>query len=383
MGNRVSSGVEEIRRLIAHRGRHPVISLYLDLDPEQFPTPSARSTEIRSLVDTAGKQIEALEGLDHEDRIGLRDDLRKIDSFLSSTDAPFKGAHALAVFSCTAEDLFEVVKLSRPVPRQVVIEPTPYIAPMITAVERRSWLVALVDRRSARVLTGTGDGLAEGARVEDAVHGKHERGGWSQANYERSIEADVDAHLKHIAEIIDRRWRQGRFDRVAIGGQQETLPRFEKLLADEVRRHMAPGRVDVDLSSATEVQISEAVEKLVAEEEKRTERDTLDRLEDALGAGGRGAGGPEATLEALNERRVATLLIEPGFDGRGKRCPSCGLLLLEGEDRCPADGSELLEVDLLREAVVEAAVAQDADVLVVRSYPDLGPHRGIAALLRF
>jgi len=25
----------------------------------------------------------------------------------------------------------------------------------------------------------------------------------------------------------------------------------------------------------------------------------------------------------------------------------------------------------------------DADVLVVRSYPDLGPHRGIAALLRF
>jgi peptide chain release factor subunit 1 len=383
MGNRVSSGVEEVRRLIAHRGRHPVISLYLDLDPEQFPTPSARSTEIRSLVDTAGKQIEALEGLDHEDRIGLRDDLRKVDSFLSSPDAPFKGAHALAVFSCSAEDLFEVVKLSRPVPRQVVIEQTPYIAPMITAVERRNWLVALVDRRSARVLTGSGDGLAEGVRVEDAVHGKHERGGWSQANYERSIEDDVEHHLKRVAEIINRRWREGRFDRVAIGGQQETVPRFEKLLADEVRRHLAPGRVDVDLSSAAEVQIGEAVEKLVAEEEKRTERETLDRLEDALGAGGRGAGGPEATLEALNERRVATLLIEPGYDGRGKRCPSCGLLLLEGEDRCPADGSELEEVDHLREAVVEAAVAQDADVLVVHSYPDLGPHRGIAALLRF
>jgi peptide chain release factor subunit 1 len=383
MGNRVSIGVEEVRRLIAHRGRHPVISLYLDLDPEQFPTPSARSTEVRSLIDTAGKQIEALEGLGHDDRLGLRDDLRRIDTLLSSPDAPFKGAHALAVFSCTAEELFEVVKLSRPVPRQVVIEPTPYVAPMITAAERRSWLVALVDRRSARVLAGSGDRLAERARVEDSVHGRHERGGWSQANYERSIEADVDAHLKHIAEILDRRWRQGRFDRVAIGGQQETVPRFEKLLSDEVRRHLAPGRVDVDLSSATDVQIREAVEKLVAEEEKCTERETLDRLEDALGAGGRGVGGPEATLQALTERRVATLLIEPGFDGRGKRCPSCGLLLVDGEDRCPADGSELQEVDHLREAVVEAAVGQDADVLVVRSYPDLGPHRGIAALLRF
>ena len=383
MGDSVSRGVEEVRRLIAYRGGHPVISLYLDLDPEQFPTPSARSTEIRSLIDTAGKQIEALEGLDHEDRIGLREDLRRIDSFLSSADAPFKGAHALAVFSCTAEDLFEVVKLSRPVPRQVVIEPTPYVVPMITAVERRRWLVALVSRPSARVLTGSGDGLDERARVDDDVHGRHERGGWSQANYERSIEDDVEHHLKRVAEIVNRRWRQERFDRVAIGGQQETVPRFEKLLTDEVRRHLATGRVDVDLSSATDVQIAEAVEKLVADEEKRTERETLDRLADALGAGGRGAGGPEATLEALGERRVSTLLIEPGFDGRGERCPTCGLLLLEGQAQCPADGSELAEVDHLREAVVEAAVAQDADVLVVRSYPDLGPHRGIAALLRF
>ena len=383
MGNLVSSGAEEVRRLIAHRGRYPVISLYLDLDPARFATPPARSSQIRSLIDTAGKQIEALDGLDHEHRIGLREDLRRIDSFLSSPDAPFKGARALAVFSSSAEDLFETVKLSRAVPGQVVIEPTPYVAPMMTAVEQRSWLVAIVNRRSALVLAGSPDGLDERARVDDDVHGKHERGGWSQANYERSIEADVEAHLKHIAEIVNLRWREERFDRVAIGGPQETVPRFEELLADEVRRHLAAGRVEVDISSATDTQIREAVEQLVAEDQKRTERETLDRLEDALGAGTRAAGGPQATLEALNERRVSTLLIEPGFDGRGKRCPSCGLLLLEGEDRCPADGSELQEVDHLREAVVEAAVAQDADVLVVRSYPDLGPHRGIAALLRF
>jgi peptide subunit release factor 1 (eRF1) len=383
MGNSVSSGVQELRRLIAHRGRNPVISLYLDLDPEEFATPPARASQIRSLLDTAAKQIEALDGLDHQQRIGLREDLRRIDSFLSSPDASFKGARALAVFSSSAEDLFETVKLSRPVPGQVVIEPTPYVAPMITALERRRWLVALVNRRSALVLAGSPDGFDERARVDDDVHGQHERGGWSQANYERSIEADVEAHLKHTAQIVNLRWRAERFDRVAIGGQHETVPRFEELLADEVRRHLARGRVEVDISSATEAQIREAVEKLVAEDEKRTERETLDRLEDALGAGGRGAGGPQATLEALNERRVSTLLIEPGFDGRGMRCPSCGLLLLEGEDRCPADGSELQEVDHLREAVIEAAVAQDADVLVVRSYPDLGPHRGIAALLRF
>ena len=39
-GKPVSSGVQEARRLVAHRGEHPVISLYLDLDPERFATMS-------------------------------------------------------------------------------------------------------------------------------------------------------------------------------------------------------------------------------------------------------------------------------------------------------------------------------------------------------
>jgi len=379
----VTSGVQEVRRLISHRGPNPVISLYLDLDPERFATPPARASQVRSLVDTAAKQIESRDRLDHDQRLGLREDLQRINSLLSSPEAPFRGARALAVFSSVGDGLFETVKLTRPVQAQVVIAPAPYVAPMITAVETRRWLVALVNRRSARVLAGTPAALDEGARLDDNVHGRHERGGWSQANYERSIEHDVEAHLKGIAEIVNRRWREERFDRIAIGGPQETVPRFAELLSEEVRGHLAANRAEVDISSATDAQIREAIERLVIEDEKRAERDVLDRLEASLGAGGRAVGGPAATVEALGERRVETLLLEPGFDGHGKRCPGCGLLLLEGEDRCPADGSELHEVEHLREAVVEAAVAQDAGVLVVRSYPDLGPHRGIAALLRF
>jgi len=139
----------------------------------------------------------------------------------------------------------------------------------------------------------------------------------------------------------------------------------------------------VDLSSATDEQVRRAVEKLVEEDDKQRERDALDRLAAGIGSGGRAVGGPEGTLEALNERRVEALLLEPGFDRHGWRCGTCGLLLLDGDGRCPADGSELVEVEHVREAAVEAALAQDAEVMVVRHYPDLGPLQGIAALLRF
>jgi hypothetical protein len=37
----------------------------------------------------------------------------------------------------------------------------------------------------------------------------------------------------------------------------------------------------------------------------------------------------------------------------------------------------------MREAIVEAAVAQDAEVIVVRHHPDLGPLGGVGAVLRF
>jgi peptide chain release factor subunit 1 len=295
----------------------------------------------------------------------------------------FKGARAFAVFCSTPDDLFETVKLTRPVEGRVVIERSPYIEPMIEAAQRRRWLVALINRRSARLLAGSPDALSEGERVDDQIHGQHRQGGWSQANYERSVEKDVGDHLRNFAQVVNRRWRQERFDRLALGGPQEIVPRFEELLDHEPRANAAPGRLDVDLSSATDAQVRTEVEKLVEADDNRVEREALDRLEAGIGAGGRAVGGAEETVAALNERRVATLLLEPRFDKPAARCPNCGLLVLGSDGRCPADGLELEELEHLGEAVVEAALAQDALVMVVRRHPDLGPLGGIGALLRY
>ena len=373
----------QARRLIEYKPGHPVISVYMDLDPERFATPPARDSQIRSLVDQARRTLEAQDGLGHDERVGLKADIQHIDEFLTSTQAPFKGARALAVFCSGQVGLFEVLQLSRPTEARVVIAPTPFVEPLVAALEAQRWLVALVSRRDGRVIEGPADGLREEARLDEFVRGQHDQGGWSQPNYERSIEKDTDDHLRRVADAVNQRWRAARFHRLAVGGPAEIVPRFEALLAGDVRPHVIPERVAVDLSSATEEEIRRAVAKLVAEDEKRSERDALNRLEAGIGSGGRGAGGLFDTISALNERRVQTLLLEPAMNRRGARCPTCGLLMIDPDDRCPADGSELDEVEHLREGAIEAALAQGADVLVVRHYPDLGPLQGIGALLRF
>jgi peptide chain release factor subunit 1 len=378
----VSSGLEEARRLIQHRGAHRVISLYLDLDPERFATPPARASQVRSLLDDGHRIVDGLDGLGHADKVALRDDLKRIDAFLSSPEAPFKGARSLAAFCSSLDDLFEVVQLARQVPGRIVIEPAPYVEPMIAALENRQWLVALVNRRTARLLSGSPERLRERERRDDRVRGQSEVGGWSQANYERSAEEDALHHLRGVAEDVNRRWRAERFDRIVLGGPQEAVARFEEMLADEVRSRLVPEKVDVDITSATEAQVRSAVEEIVTEDERRGEAEALARLSDAVGAGRRGVVGLQDTLAALNERRVQTLLLSPGFDAPGRRCPSCGMLVAAEVKRCPADGTSTDEVDHVREAVVEAAVTQDAEVMVLRHHDDQ-PRHGIAAILRF
>jgi peptide subunit release factor 1 (eRF1) len=377
------SVVDAVQGLVEHHGGHRVISVYLDLDPERFATAPARASQIRSLIDEAAREVECDATLEHDEKAALREDLKRIDSYLRSREAPFRGARSLAIFSSLRDGLFEVVQLDRTVRGRAVIAKGPYVEPLIDAVERQRWCVVLVSRRSARILIGPANRLEERHRLDENVHGQHDQGGWSQANYERSVEKDAGDHLRRVAELIARRWQRDRFDRLALGGPPEVVPRLEGLLPDEVRARLAPERVEVDLSSATDDQVRASVARLVEEDEKRAERDALDRLAAGLGSGRRAVGGPQDTLAALNERRVGVLLLESGFNRCGARCPACALLVMEPGGSCPADGTELEAVEDLREAVVEAAIAQDAEVLVTRRYPDLGPHQGIAALLRF
>src|SRR5947207_10912523 len=102
------------RRLVAQRPEHPVVSLYLDLDPEEFATPPARVSQINSLLDQAARDVEADATLSHEDLLALREDLDRIREYLLSDEPPFQGARALAVFCSLPDDLFEVVQLTRP-----------------------------------------------------------------------------------------------------------------------------------------------------------------------------------------------------------------------------------------------------------------------------
>jgi peptide subunit release factor 1 (eRF1) len=356
-----------------------VLSIFVNLDPQEFALAPARGTEVRSLLDRAGRLVRDDESLSRDDRMGLKEDLARIERELGSLDA--KGAHGLAIFAASRAGLFEVLKLAEPVVHDPVVADRPFVEPLTTLDGGDQWCVLLANRRTARLLCGSRSHLAEVALVEDDVHGQHDQGGWSQARYQRGIEKEVQDHLRHVADVAFATLRRRMPVGLLIGTPHELSGALKEALHPYLRERLA-GRLDVDVEHASVDEIQRLAAGRIAAIQREREDAALERLAEGF-ANGRGVGGLEDVLLALTEQRVETLLVDAGFSAPGGECPADGLLSAEWGVPCPADGTMLEPRDDVVEIAIARALGQSADVLVLQDRPELGPHRHIGAVLRF
>ena len=284
----------------------------------------------------------------------------------------------MAVFASDPLDLFETITLPRSLPTRITIGKSPLVAPLAITAHEGSWGVVLVNREVGRMLRGDASLLREVDDARSGVHGQHQQGGWSQARYERSVENEVEEHLRAVAELVVRELEREPLDHLLVGCPEELSTAFRSHLRDDVADRLA-GDIEVDVATASPDEVLAAMGPALEAEEDRREREAFERLGGPLTAGG-----TTDVLRALNERRVETVLIDEARSEPGTACPTCGWLGTDGTDTCPADGSSVDRVEDLKEPAVELALAQDAQVLPVRLRPDeLRSAGGIAALLRF
>src|SRR3954463_5359606 len=211
-----------LRELAAvHPEQGRVLSVFLNLDPAQFGTPAARSSAITSVITAAAHKVEEADGLSHEERMELRDDVERVRDVLLCSDVAANGTRAVAVYACAAVDLLEVVRLRRPVDNKVVLGRTAFVEPLVLPGTDETWMVVLANRRAARLFVGPGEDLQETDRIVDDVHQQHDQGGWSQLNYQRSVEKEVHAHLSRTAEVAFGLFKGRGVERVLIGAPEE------------------------------------------------------------------------------------------------------------------------------------------------------------------
>jgi len=375
---------ETLRALAGVRApEETVVSLYLDLDPARFATASARTSEIDSLLASARRKIERGER-SHGELQALRRAQDRAAARLASIGSLAQGARAVAIFICEPLNLDRALRLPHPVASAVVISDAPFIAPLAETGPAGHVCVAAVDERFARILQGSPERLHERVSFGDPVHGRHDQGGWSQANYQRSIREDAEAHLRRVARELHDLLRVAPHDRLLIACAGPLWPRVVSKLHPDVKTRLIEQRLSIDVSDARLADVEQAAAAALASEQRAHEDAVLAALRerDPVGADARTAVGLQAVLRALVERRVESLLYDVGFDAPGVVCPRCGWMGIEGE-RCPVGGEQLHERENIVEESVRAAVKQSAEVLPLRDRPELGPLGRIAATLRF
>jgi peptide chain release factor subunit 1 len=368
-----------------------VLSVFINLDPREFATPPARSTEIRSVLDEASRTIRDLDGLTHDERTALQTDLERVRSRLRD-GVDMDGARGLAVFASKPAGLFEILKLPRPVAHRVTIADHPCVEPLAKIGTGELWWLVLVDRRHARLLTGTIDGLVELWRADEPISGVRRQAGYSQSRnqgghaegrYERGLEKDVEDHLRRVADELRRRLADVHVAGLLVGGPIEARSNFEKLLHADVAKRLR-GRFDVEVWNTGTDEVLNAARPVLDELTAQRDRELMERIEAGLATGGRAVAGLKDVLLAVHERRVDTLVVQEGFTAKGTRCPQCGWMGVSAGGQCPADGTMTDVVDNIVETAVVRAFGQDArvryfsaDVLEVEQMGS------IAALLRF
>ncbi len=373
---------EELRALAEFRAEHGcAVSLYLNLDPHDSPTPGDAHTRANSLLDAAGKQAEATRSdLTHDQRVALRSDLDRIRRFIE-LEFTRNGARGLVVFADSLDKFWRPLPLSAPVPDAVKIDSELFLTPLVPLVGRGDGvLVAVVGRERGEVFLLRDRRLDEVANLSEEQPRRHDQGGWSQANYQRHVDELAHAHLRHVVQELERQTRRRPKAKLVIACTEETRAELGSLLSNGVRAALAGWlQVEAHVGSAG---LLEAVEPMLARWDEERQTEVVERWREEAARNGRAAAGWAETLEAASDGRIDVLLYAHGANHRAWRCPACGRLQLE-DGKCPLDGTELDERDEGLDLAIHQTLARGGTASLVQARRDLEPVGGIGAILRY
>ena len=369
----------ELRRLAGIEGA-PCVTLYLNT---RLKEPMARERARQFVHRRIERAMRAAAGEETS-----RDLERVMAEAIRRVDAPENGAPAsVAIFACAARDLFRVIELDVPVEDQLIVSDAPalmQLAALSDEYERTLFVsVSAEDARIYEIVLGR---ISSAERVEgDEVNTRRAprtSPGWTQLHYQRQVREQIERHLREVAARMTELFDRDRSPRLVVGGVQPTIDRFLHELPDRLRTRV----VDV-VALPPDAPLTDAVHAAMAstrEQERAREVEGVRQTVDLALADGPAALGVDEVLDAVRQKRIMTLFLDPDFRRLGIRCEECGALDKGTPtiESCAWCGGRATPVELA-EALVRQAIRLDGEVDFVPHSPQLERFDGVAAKLRW
>ncbi len=357
----------------------PVVSVYLRIGPDV--------SELRALTprlkDLLHPIREAAADLDRDSQLSVRTDVDRI----TNLDGPLASGRGtgVAVFASHAAGLYEVVPLPAAVRDRAVLDDAPYLWPLeAMAAELRRYCGVVLDRRRAEILRFHQRELESWEQINAEELRKANYGGFSGYEERRVRTHAEEVATRHYRDVAARLYdihREDGFDLLLVGGQSDNVDGLVGELHSDLAQRLA-GTFTVDTHTVTPAVVEEMCRQLVQEHEAREQAELVDRLIDAAKSGGLAALGLAEVLDAVNQRAVATMVVDTDATIPGTRCGSCNWLADAASERCPACGEPAVPVPDLVDAMAAAVRRAGGEARHIFTETPLAAHR-VGASLRY
>ncbi len=361
----------ELRELLDFTSAHPVLSLYLNTEPEQGNADAYR-LRLRSML----KEID------------LPKDVERIEQYFAH-EHDWSG-RSVAVFSCAGDGFFRAYSLSVTIQSRVRVSDHPHFKPLADIWDAYGgYGVVLVDKQGARLFHFHLGELEEqqGTVGEEIKHIK--RGGASSfpgrrggiAGRTGKTDELVDRNMKAAADFAAHFFEANHIRRVLIGGTEENARALLALLP-KTWQSLVVGSFPISMT-ASHVEVLSKAMQMGHEAETRQEHHLIDNAITAAAKGTGGAVGVENVLSAVSAHRVQTLLFKEGYVSQGVRCKACGFVTPHRLDICPMCGAKTEYILDVVDLAVRSVLQSGGDVEVIHHSPELESVGKIAAVLRY
>lgn len=299
-------------------------------------------------------------------------------------DTAHEHGECLAVIA-TADRVLHVEHLPEPPKRDLARwSALPVYGPLIEWHQQAvPHLVVLVDRRGADLLAfqRVGPDFVREIEGDDDPLTKSKPGGWSQRRYQRRAENTWEHNAKEVATAVTELVAEIDARLVVVAGDVRAV----QLLQDDLDRdvHALVRVVDGGrVADGSTDDIAEEATRLVATVAASETRVLLEKFREERGQQDRAADGPVETISALNEARVAVLLVPGDADLYETAWFGAEAIPVALSAETMAEmGVERPEHAPLLDVLVHAALGSGAGVRIIPRAA--APERGIGAILRW
>jgi peptide subunit release factor 1 (eRF1) len=280
----------------------PVLSLYLNLAPDQHGRDHYDTFVRKAFADRQRAFRENTAQRHSFDR-----DVERIREYLSADVN--RAANGLALFACSAADLFEATQLQAPLTEHwLFVGPMPHLFPLASLADRYPRYAAVVlDTNQARIVVFSLGGVERKQEIKGVKTRRSAMGGWSQARYQRHTDNVHLHHVKEVVDVLDKIVAAENIAHVIVAGDDVVVPLVKEQMPQRLLDRLSD-TINVDQHIA-EDDLLEATLATLRAQDAESDAQAVADVVDAWQGSGLGVVGPEATLSAFELGQVDELLI--------------------------------------------------------------------------